>query len=365
MKIKFYGGHGGLPDMVKYFISFSVEDNGFLLVDTGTLDFNFNIELSLLRAILISHNDWDHTPGTMEIRRRLRAYYKKKGEKGKLRIYGPDTLRYKSRSNVYNRMFFDEDSEFLECKVESEIPTELEGFEIEFMETDHHTKTYAYKIRKNGVTLVYTGDTGFSGRFVKDPNYFDKLVDFCSGVDVLITEATYGESAKLVQFWEKWRRISLNKSLSLVKKINSERSFMRKIQGGLEKLVESSLEIDGKFADATYEINKLVTKAKSEIEKKIRNTINDEPAPMKNPTLRKVFGLYMAKRWGHMTVESVIELALRANPKVLVLTHFFSLDGQTYKQRVSEQYHAPIVVGERGKELVVWRDNDETKFEEK
>ncbi|WP_334330181.1 MBL fold metallo-hydrolase [Companilactobacillus sp. HBUAS59699] len=62
-------------------------------------------------------------------------------------------------------------------------PTEIGPFKFEFMRTIHPVPAYAMRITKDDKTIVYTADT----------TYFDGLVDFAKGADLLITDTNFPE----------------------------------------------------------------------------------------------------------------------------------------------------------------------------
>ena len=69
-------------------------------------------------------------------------------------------------------------------------PSSIESLKFEFLRTIHPVPAYAMKITKGSTSIVYTSDTA----------YFDGLVDFAKGSDLLITDTNFQED-KTGRIW--------------------------------------------------------------------------------------------------------------------------------------------------------------------
>jgi len=236
VRIKFYGTFGGfIGPLREYFLKDLVEmaiiyKDDVLLLDAGSIDVVCDREVfNEIDAILISHIHFDHIW-------HLYGVYKNLRKEGKeVKIYSPQKVPF------WN----------LAKNVSTNIPKKIKSFEIEYIETKHDIKCYAYKIKVNGKVIGYTGDTA----------YFEELADFFKDADVIITEAS---------------------------------------------LLEKPRYIDEKM------------------------------------------GIFNR----HMSPQSVIKLAKKANPKLIVLTHFNNLSPKKFKKAVEKEFER-VIYATNGLELII------------
>jgi ribonuclease BN (tRNA processing enzyme) len=93
-------------------------------------------------------------------------------------IYMPtlpkDTFAF-IRSNI--------EDEFSLTEINERLELTLNGVKVRFLSTEHSVSAFAMRFEYGETTIAYTADTGF----------FDDLVPFCRGADILLSEATLQE----------------------------------------------------------------------------------------------------------------------------------------------------------------------------
>jgi ribonuclease BN (tRNA processing enzyme) len=131
-----------------------------------------------LDAILLSHLHADHVSDIYTLRYAVFVAQRDGLMRPKFPIYMPtnpkDTFKF-IRSNIKEEFSITEINENLELN--------LNGMKARFLSTDHSVSAFAMRFEYKESTLVYTTDTGF----------FDDLVPFCRGADILLSEATLQE----------------------------------------------------------------------------------------------------------------------------------------------------------------------------
>ncbi len=148
------------------------------LVDTGPgcVSFMQNyITFSDIGGIFLSHLHADHTSDIYTLRYAVFVAQRDGHMKPGLPLYMPahpkKTFRF-IRETVRQEMNIIEISE--------RIHTHIDGLSVRFLRTNHPIDTYAIRFEYESRIVVYTADTAF----------FDGLVSFCTGADLLIAEAT-------------------------------------------------------------------------------------------------------------------------------------------------------------------------------
>ncbi|WP_300561543.1 MBL fold metallo-hydrolase [Companilactobacillus sp.] len=186
MLITVLGYYGGYPYKGHGTSGYLLQDEGQnILIDCGSGVLN---ELSnyiyplQLDAVVLSHYHHDHTAdlGVLQYNWQLDPQNRKHEV---LPIYGHTqdfvnfaqlTMNGVSQGIAYN------DYE----------TSEIGPFKFEFLRTIHPVPAYAMKITKDDKSIVYTSDTA----------YFDGLIDFAKGSDLLITDTNFAED-KTGRIW--------------------------------------------------------------------------------------------------------------------------------------------------------------------
>lgn len=130
-----------------------------------------------LEAVVLSHLHGDHMSDLLVLRYAVQRALAEGTRARPLVVYAPplpeedyDRLRYKQ---VLDPRPIDPDEKL-----------DLGGLIFRFLAVPHPVLTYAMSVEQGGTRLVYTADTG----------WHDPLVDFASGCDLLLCEATLLES---------------------------------------------------------------------------------------------------------------------------------------------------------------------------
>jgi ribonuclease BN (tRNA processing enzyme) len=131
-----------------------------------------------LDAIFISHLHADHVSDIYTLRYAIFVAQRDGLMEPAFPIYMPtspnDTFKF-IRSNI--------EEEFSITEIKERLELNLNGLRVRFLSTDHSVLAFAMRFEYRKCTMVYTTDTGF----------FDDLVPFCSGADILLSEATLQE----------------------------------------------------------------------------------------------------------------------------------------------------------------------------
>lgn len=129
-------------------------------------------DINKINDVIITHFHYDHFVDVYPLQFNAMIQTNIKNRKEPVNIYTPydpvysDTMDYKTftKNVMYNEgPIFD-----------------INGFITTFLKTNHVIDSYAVKLKKNGKTLVYTGDTAWT----------DKLIDFAKNADLLICETS-------------------------------------------------------------------------------------------------------------------------------------------------------------------------------
>ncbi|WP_099974402.1 MBL fold metallo-hydrolase [Lactobacillus terrae] len=201
MLITVLGMYGGYPYKGVGTTSYLLQKDGFkLLIDCGSGSLNElsrYIDPTELDAVVLSHYHHDHTADLGVLQYNLLASDREEP----LPIYGHTrdfvnfaqlTLDGATKGIAYN--------DYEELKIGP--------FKFNFMETIHPVPAYAMRIQANGKSIVFTADTA----------YFDGLIDFSKGADLLITDTNFPEE-KTGKIWH----MTTKETGELAKKAKVER----------------------------------------------------------------------------------------------------------------------------------------------
>jgi len=148
------------------------------LIDTGPGCVSFfqnYISVKDISGIFLSHLHADHVSDIYTLRYAVYAAQRDGYMKPPLPLYMADSPKrtfHFIKDAVKKEMNITEISE--------DVRLNLDGLKVTFKKTDHPVTTYAMRFDYRGKSIVYTSDTAF----------FDGIVTFCQGANLLISEAT-------------------------------------------------------------------------------------------------------------------------------------------------------------------------------
>ena len=253
MKVKFWGVRGSIPcpgrATSKYGGNTSCLEvlggSEIIILDAGTgirgLGNQLTAQKRPLRIhLLLTHTHWDHIQGFPF----FSPIYSAGNE---LFVYGPRALEKSLEEALMFQMqysYFPVRGVELAAKVKftemGEETLSLGGFEITTKTMNHPIRVLAYKFRAKGRTLIYTGDnepyydvladrsggaqTGIHRRseFIEECN--QRVVEFCSGADVIVCDAQYTDE----EYREKqgWGHSSTSHVLELARACGAKKLVM-------------------------------------------------------------------------------------------------------------------------------------------
>lgn len=212
MKIKFWGTRGSIPVPGSKTIEFGgntscvqvISDDEFIILDAGTGIRELGNDLLQKYScrdihLLVTHTHWDHIQGLPF----FRPLY---SEKCKLKIYSENKFGYsvaKVFETQWDPNYFPVTSEIFNDKVEYIKISDLEamdinGFKVSYIETHHSAGTLAYRIEKDGKSLVYMTDNELNYNAKNNLPTPDEIlknnkdqIDFIQNADVLIHDSMY------------------------------------------------------------------------------------------------------------------------------------------------------------------------------
>jgi phosphoribosyl 1,2-cyclic phosphodiesterase len=222
MRITFWGVRGSIPtpgvSTVKYggntaCIELHLDNGKLIILDAGTGIRDLGNELvkqggKVRSHILITHLHWDHIQGF--------PFFKPAYVAGnELTIVGPDVKGSKLAdlfAGQMNKIYFPVGLSELDSKIDfipmKENTVRIEGAKVQSFYVNHPGFTIGYRITHDNKSLAYVsdnepfGEQGFDlfkngeAEVLKifrdyDGNPSDRILDFISGVDVLIHDTTY------------------------------------------------------------------------------------------------------------------------------------------------------------------------------
>ena len=129
--------------------------------------------------IIISHLHKDHFNDVFNYQYAALVKNNHKEMNKSVNIYLPDY------DSDIAKIILDEQSEYCTCyEINSNTKLTIEDFSLEFIKVEHSTSltSYAVKITKGGLKIVYTGDLSYSN--------YEKISSFASGADLLVIESS-------------------------------------------------------------------------------------------------------------------------------------------------------------------------------
>lgn len=180
MKIIPIGIWGGYPKANEATSSFLIEHEGFhCLIDCGSgvlSSLQNYISLEELDAVVISHYHEDHIAdiGSLQYSRLIQFYLNHPSPV--LPIYG-----HTKDAGNFSRLSYKEQT--IGIAISEDKVVQIGPFTVTFCRTDHPVYCLALKFTAQNRSIVLTADTGWR----------DELVDFASGADLLISEASVYE----------------------------------------------------------------------------------------------------------------------------------------------------------------------------
>lgn len=174
MKLRILGNNGPYPSAgaacSSYLLS-SDSKNTNILIDCGTgalQAISAAIGFDKISAVILSHLHFDHMSDMLPMQYALQF-----NQRSPLPVYAPETPE-KVRALL--------DAPCYQLKPMADIT--IGEMEISFLPVRHPVETYAVKVRCDGKTFVYTGDT----------NEIPDLDGFAAGADALLADAGLSEA---------------------------------------------------------------------------------------------------------------------------------------------------------------------------
>lgn len=182
MNLKVIGFWGAYPESNSATSCYVVSDNNkkiILDLGSGALSKLMKYEnINEIDDVIISHFHYDHFVDVFPLQFNAMIQHNVGKRIQPINIYTPIDSEFSDKMNYKN---------FTSNIMYNEGPIfDIKDFIVTFLKTNHVIDSYAIKIKKNGKTLVYTGDTEWS----------DKLVDFSKNADLLICEASLFDGMK-------------------------------------------------------------------------------------------------------------------------------------------------------------------------
>lgn len=128
-----------------------------------------------LDAVLVSHLHADHVSDLYTFRFAVSVAQKEGSMPHPFPIYLPD-----QPAETYSFIRSNIEEEFAMTVMVEGKNLELNGLKVRLLRTRHPVLAHAMRFEHEDKVFVYTTDT----------SYFEDLVDFCSGADLLLSEAT-------------------------------------------------------------------------------------------------------------------------------------------------------------------------------
>lgn len=169
--------------------------------------------------ILLNHFHWDHIQG-------LNYFAPIHYPNNQIHFYSPFPVqRLKEVMDIYFDGSYgpfngwEELNSTIHFHQFSDNETPVNGFDVSWFEVMHSDTAYAYRIRRNGKTIVYAPDYEAS-----EPSVNDRFIEWAAGCRILVHDAMYTES----EYAEKkgWGHSSYEMACRNAERIRSERLIL-------------------------------------------------------------------------------------------------------------------------------------------
>lgn len=188
MQLTVIGCSGSFPSPASPASCYLVEhDDGALVLDLGNGSLGplmAAIDLDRITGIVLSHLHPDHCLDLTSLHV-ARTYHPNGPAERTLDVYGP--TRTAQRVAAAYRTRPDEPVRGLERSfhfIDHEPETKIGPFTVSTVRVDHPVEAYAIRVEADGVSLVFSGDTGPS----------QSLVDLAQGTELALFEASFLEA---------------------------------------------------------------------------------------------------------------------------------------------------------------------------
>lgn len=161
-------------------------NNKKILLDCGngiTRQMNFPEDFKNLYLIL-SHLHFDHIGEFGAVVCALKACEKSKLYYGDLKVFIPSFYKDKNDFKyTYMENIAKNEQKVLLSSYDENTESIVNNVNISFLRSFHFPTTYSMKIEKDGITIIYTADTG--------DKITDRMIAFSENADLLICDSTY------------------------------------------------------------------------------------------------------------------------------------------------------------------------------
>ena len=176
MKLTVIGSMGAYPSADNPSSGYLLQHEGFsMMLDFGSAVFyklNDYLDVNKLDAVYLSHYHPDHTADIGVLQHAVKVQTDLGNRHSKLPIYGRAGVPFFEKLTYHD---------YTGGRAISAGRAERIGpFDCVFSENDHPDGGLSIRISAGGKTMVYTGDTG----------WYDGLVDFAEGCDLLLCETS-------------------------------------------------------------------------------------------------------------------------------------------------------------------------------
>ncbi|HAK46666.1 MAG TPA: hypothetical protein DCO79_12215 [Spirochaeta sp.] len=176
MKLTVIGSMGAYPAADNPSSGYLLQHDGFsMMLDIGSavlINLQKYIDVNELDAVFLSHYHPDHTTDIGVLQHAVKVQTDLGNRDAVMPIYGQAGKPFFEKLTYHN---------YTERRaVSSYEPVLIGPFSCEFLDNPHPDGGLSIKLSAGGRKLVYTGDTGWN----------DALVDFASGCDLLLCEAS-------------------------------------------------------------------------------------------------------------------------------------------------------------------------------
>ena len=179
MKLYILGTSAAFPSREEGCSAYMIEsDEKYYLIDVGSGAVGMMsrfIHYTRLSGIFISHLHADHSSDILPLRYAIYTAQKDEKIPFSFPVYMP---RKPSKYFRFIKNFIKGECSIYHPSNKNKI--EIEKLHVSFLKVEHPIPTYGMRFEEDGRSLVYTSDTMF----------FDELVRFSKGADVILAEAT-------------------------------------------------------------------------------------------------------------------------------------------------------------------------------